>query len=195
MTRPPVFETSRDEGPAVARTNSGPARLVERAQLFATRAHERIGQRRKYTGEPYITHPAAVAALVASVAHTPQMLAAAWLHDTVEDTDVSLEDIEREFGCEVAQLVSWLTAHSRSHDGNRATRKRIDRAVLALAPADAQTVKLADIIDNCSSILEHDAAFAPVYLRECRELVQALVSGDARLREHAAAVLAVSVDA
>jgi (p)ppGpp synthase/HD superfamily hydrolase len=195
MARPSAFEASRSERTVVERANSEQTRLVERAQLFATRAHERIGQRRRYTGEPYITHPAAVAALVASVAHTPQMLAAAWLHDTVEDTDVSLDDIEREFGSGVAQLVSWLTEHSRPQDGNRATRKRIERAVLALAPADAQTVKLADIIENCSSILEHDAAFAPVYVRECRELVQALALGDAQLRERAVAVLSAGADA
>jgi (p)ppGpp synthase/HD superfamily hydrolase len=164
-------------------------RFVERAQLFATRAHERVGQRRKYTHEPYIVHPAAVAALVRSVAHTPQMLAAAWLHDTVEDTDVQLADIEHQFGREVACLVSWLTERSRPQDGNRDVRKRIDRAVLALAPACAQTVKVADLIDNCECIVEHDATFAPVYLREKAELLEVLTQASPGLRERALALV------
>lgn len=166
--------------------------IVERAQIFATRAHERAGQRRRYTGEPYITHPAAVAALVASVAHTPSMLAAAWLHDTVEDTDVSLEDIELEFGLSVARLVSWLTQRSRAQDGNRAVRKRIECAVLALAPAEVHTVKLADLIDNCTSIFEHDPAFAAVYGREMAELLGVLTRGDAQLHARAAEALGAS---
>lgn len=67
------------------------------AMRVATAAHEGIGQVRKYTGEPYINHPAAVAELVSSVPHTPEMLAAAWLHDTVEDTPITLLDIELNF--------------------------------------------------------------------------------------------------
>lgn len=58
--------------------------MEERAKDFATRYHASIDQRRKYTGEPYITHPAAVVELVRSVPHTEAMICAAWLHDTVE---------------------------------------------------------------------------------------------------------------
>jgi len=83
--------------------------LEVRARDFATTRHAAAGQVRKYSGEPYINHPAAVVELVRSVAHTPAMLAAAWLHDTVEDTDATLDDIARYFGAEVAQLVEMLT--------------------------------------------------------------------------------------
>ena len=83
--------------------------IVEKARIFATASHHAAGNVRKYTGEPYINHPAAVVALVASVPHTPEMLAASWLHDTVEDTGVSLGLIEQEFGPEVANLVEMLT--------------------------------------------------------------------------------------
>jgi len=93
-------------------------RLEDRARAFATAAHAAVKQLRKYTGEPYIVHPAAVAEIVKSVRHTPEMIAAAWLHDVVEDTGVTLEAIESEFGADVTSLVFWLTDQSKPSDGN-----------------------------------------------------------------------------
>ena len=65
--------------------------IVEKARLFATSAHAAVGQKRKYTNEPYIVHPAEVAKLVEDVGGTQEMIAAAWLHDVIEDTQVPLE--------------------------------------------------------------------------------------------------------
>ena len=158
---------------------------VERARVFATAAHAAVGQVRKYTFEPYIVHPTEVASIVATVPHTNEMLAAAYLHDTVEDTGVSIVDIQKEFGNEVASLVSWLTDVSKPEQGNRAVRKAIDREHTAMAPAAAQTVKLADLIANSRSILAHDPAFAKVYLEEKRMLLEVLTRGDATLMAQA----------
>ena len=158
---------------------------VEKARVFATAAHAAVGQVRKYTFEPYIVHPAEVADIVAAVPHTDEMLCAAWLHDTVEDTSVSLVDIQKEFGNEVASLVGWLTDVSKSEDGNRAVRKALDREHIAMAPAAAQTVKLADLIANSRSIMAHDPAFAKVYLEEKRMLLEVLTRGDATLMAQA----------
>ena len=155
--------------------------IVERARIFATAAHAAVAQLRKYTNEPYIVHPAEVAGIVATVEHTPEMLAAAWLHDTVEDTGVTLETVRAEFGDEVATLVGWLTDVSRPEQGNRAIRKAIDRAHTASAPAEAQTIKLADLISNTRSIVEHDAKFAKTYLEEKRLLLEVMTRGDAGL--------------
>lgn len=155
--------------------------IVERAFIFAVNAHEAIKQRRKYTGEPYFMHPVAVASIVSKVPHTEGMLAAAMLHDTVEDAGVILIDIERKFGAEVAELVGWLTDISRPEDGNRAARKAIDREHTARAPAQAKTIKLADLIDNTASIVRHDPAFARVYLKEKAALLEVLKEGDAAL--------------
>ncbi len=95
--------------------------LVHKAQVFAIAAHSAVGQRRKYTNEPYFVHPAEVARIVAEVpGSTPEMVAAAWLHDTVEDTGVTYNDIHMNFGPEVAVLVGWLTDVSKPEDGNRA---------------------------------------------------------------------------
>jgi (p)ppGpp synthase/HD superfamily hydrolase len=162
-------------------SNPNPESLVERAFAFAKAAHAAIDQRRKYTGEPYIVHPAAVAELVRSVPHTDAMVAAALLHDVVEDTPVTLAEIEAAFGAEVAELVEALTDVSRPEDGNRTVRKAIDRAHTAGASPAAKTVKLADLIDNTRSIVAHDRGFARVYLREKALLLEVLREGDPTL--------------
>src|SRR5690606_5402490 len=100
--------------------------IEERARAFATAAHGAINQKRKYSGEDYIVHPIAVAEIVRSVRHTPNMIAAALLHDTVEDTPIELSDINDEFGYDIAELVYWLTDVSKPSDGNRKARKQKD---------------------------------------------------------------------
>lgn len=155
--------------------------IVEKARVFATAAHAAVKQVRKYTGEPYINHPIHVMNIVKTVPHTDAMLAAALLHDTVEDTGVTIELIEQEFGSEVAVLVSWLTDVSTKDDGNRATRKEMDRVHMSHAPAAAQTIKLADLISNTSSIVKHDLNFAETYLKEKVALLKVLTKGDPAL--------------
>ncbi|SFZ86671.1 HD domain-containing protein [Devosia enhydra] len=161
--------------------------LEERALAFATAAHGAIDQRRKYTGEPYIVHPIAVAELVRSVPHTEAMIAAALLHDVVEDTPVTIEEIEAEFGNDVGELVGWLTDVSQLQDGNRAVRKRKDLEHSARAPAEAKTIKLADLIDNTRTIRAMDPAFWRVYRREKLALLAVLNEGDAALWKRARA--------
>lgn len=150
-----------------------------RAKEFATLCH--AGQIRKYTNEPYINHPVAVAEIVRSVPHTEAMICAALLHDVVEDTHVTLDEIERIFGYEVAALVEMLTDVSKPGDGNRAVRKAIDRAHIAKASPDAKTIKLADVIDNARTVLARDPKFAKVYLEEREFLLEALQGGDQSL--------------
>jgi (p)ppGpp synthase/HD superfamily hydrolase len=160
--------------------------IVRKAQVYAMAAHAAVGQRRKYTNEPYIVHPAEVAKIVAGVpGSTPDMVAAAWLHDVVEDTGCTYTDIHMAFGADIAALVGWLTDVSKPEDGNRAVRKAIDREHTAAAPAEAQTIKLADLISNSRSIMAHDPEFARVYLAEKRALLEVMTRGDAGLRERA----------
>jgi hypothetical protein len=159
--------------------------LVKRASEYATRAHQRIDHRRKYNKQPYHVHLEAVATQVAAVTDDPETIAAAWLHDTVEDTPATLEDIEELFGKQVAELVEELTDISRPSDGNRAKRKEIDRRHTAQASDRAKTVKLADLIDNCKDITKHDPRFARVYLAEMGKLLEVLKGGDERLYEQA----------
>jgi (p)ppGpp synthase/HD superfamily hydrolase len=166
--------------------------IVRKAQVYAMAAHAAVGQRRKYTNEPYIVHPAEVARIVAGVpGSTPDMVAAAWLHDVVEDTGCTFTDIHMAFGADIAALVGWLTDVSRSEDGNRAHRKARDREHTAAAPAEAQTIKLADLISNSCSIVQHDPAFAKTYLEEKRLLLDVMTRGDAGLHAEASRYVGV----
>lgn len=150
--------------------------LISSAWNFAFRAHE--NQKRKYTGDPYFGHCHEVAYIVSTVKHTPEMIAAAFLHDVVEDTPVDLGTINREFGLDVAKLVYMLTDKSKPHDGNRATRKRIDREFYTHATPEAKTIKCADLISNTRSIVKYDPKFAKVYLQEKRLLMPFLIGAD-----------------
>lgn len=155
--------------------------LVLEALEFATWAHGSIKQLRKYTGEPYITHPIAVAEIVKLAPHTPEMLAAALLHDVREDVLVPRYVILRVFGPIVDEYVDWLTEVSTKADGVRSLRKAKDRNRLALAPHQVQTIKLGDIIHNTISIVANDPKFSRVYLPEMVELLSVLTKGDPHL--------------
>ena len=164
--------------------------LIDRARSYGTEAHARINHLRKYTFQPYDVHLQAVARLVASVCDDPAMVAAAWLHDTVEDTPATFEELERAFGCDVTTLVKELTDVSKPGDGNRAARKALDRQHLATGSSRAKTIKLADIIDNCVDICSHDQVFGRIYLEEAKALLEVLREGDPRLYRKAEATLA-----
>jgi len=156
--------------------------LIETARVYAQAAHRAVGQKRKYTGECYTVHTIDVASLVARFDGTDEMIAAAHLHDVVEDTAVEVSDIRDVFGAQVADLVDWLTDRSKPEDGNRAIRKAIDRDRLAKAPTAAQTIKCCDLISNTSSIVKYDPSFAKVYLKEKAELLEVMTSADPRAR-------------
>ena len=158
-------------------------KIEQRAIRFATVAHE--GQLRKYTGEPYITHPIAVSEIVKTVTDDEEMIAAAILHDVIEDCFVSREQLRVDFGVVISTLVHQLSDISLSFHGNRALRKSMDRYWLSCACDKAKTIKLADLIHNSSSILVADKDFAKVYMSEKRELLQVLRGGDLTLHARA----------
>lgn len=151
------------------------------AMMFALDKHQ--SQVRKYTGEPYATHLAEVAGIVATVAGgSTTAIAVAWLHDVREDQGVGHAELVEHFGFEVARGVTLL---SDFEQGNRATRKALSRERLALAPGWVQTIKCADLISNTASIARHDPKFAEVYLEEKRLLLDALTQADSRLLQRA----------
>ncbi len=158
------------EDRSIAREN-----ITDRALRFATQAH--AGQVRKYTAEPYINHPVAVAGIVRDAEFDDEVIAAALLHDVVEDCDVLISDIFGLFGSRVAQFVGDVTDVSRPEDGNRTTRKALDRAHLSEASPEGKSIKLADLIDNAGSIVERDPSFAVVYMREKALLLPFLTEG------------------
>lgn len=164
--------------------------VVEFARVFATAAHAAIDQRRKYTNDPYIVHPQAVVRILSGLPRvTDQMIAASWCHDVLEDTKVSVAAMKKVFDRRVIDLVLEVTDVSQPEDGNRAERKKIDRDHIAMASPQGQTIKLADLIDNSESILEHDKEFALVYIPEKAALLDVLTKGDSILRTRACKVV------
>lgn len=156
--------------------------LAYRAMVFAREKHKE--QRRKYTGNPYADHLAEVAGIVATVLSGEVSIATAWLHDVVEDQNVTIQEIEDLFGFDVALGVFGL---SDVEEGTRAQRKAAARDRLASCFGWIQTIKCADLISNTSSIVRHDPKFAVTYLEEKRLLLDVLTKADRRLWELASA--------
>ena len=164
---------------------------IPRAAEFAKTAHESINQRRKYTNEPYIVHPEMVAGIVASVTDDENMICAAWLHDVVEDTPVTLAEINAEFGDDVAHLVDGLTNVSKLEDGNRETRVAIDREHTAATDSRTKTIKLADLIANLDGVADENARFARKYLTEKEMLLTVLGDGHSELVQRVGEIIRV----
>lgn len=123
--------------------------LFDKALKFATDAHS--GTERRGKGFPYIIHPMEAVAIVATITSDQELLAAAVLHDTVEDTDVTIEDIRNEFGERVATLVDHETAQLPK-DLPWRTRKQSQADLIASAPRDSKIVALGDKLSNLRAI-------------------------------------------
>jgi len=121
-------------------------REVERAYAVAEVRHR--GQVRR-SGEPYITHPLAVAQILADLGMTPPTLAAALLHDTVEDTDYTIDALRKEFGDEVAGLVDGVTKLDKVKYGQASEAETVRKMVVAMArDIRVLVIKLADRLHN-----------------------------------------------
>ncbi|MDY2941524.1 MAG: bifunctional (p)ppGpp synthetase/guanosine-3',5'-bis(diphosphate) 3'-pyrophosphohydrolase [Varibaculum sp.] len=120
--------------------------LVERAYKTAERLHE--GVQRK-SGEPYITHPVAVATILAEIGMTDTTIAAGLLHDTVEDTDYSLEQLTTDFGEEIALLVDGVTKLDKVKYGEASQAETVRKMVIAMSKdIRVLVIKLADRLHN-----------------------------------------------
>ena len=169
-------------------------KLIDQAKKFAIKAHDSVNHRRKYTDEPYHVHPERVANLVASITSDVDIIAAAWLHDVLEDVapknqDFGEKTIRQIFGDRVLKLVLEVTDVSKPSDGNRLKRKAIDREHLAKASAEGKTIKLADLIDNIIDITKHDPNFARVFRREAALDLPYLQQGNTKLYERLEEIL------
>lgn len=172
-------------------------------QAFADHAHGE--QRRRYSGERYITHPVRVMETCSVYTTSTDVLCAALLHDVLEDTPVPASAIH-DFLCKILpeenvikilQLVVELTdiyTHANYPALNRRTRKKHEVARLARVSADAQMIKCADIIDNATNIFIHDPDFAHVYLQEGKTLLAKMNKGPAVLYVRAVKTVADCLD-
>ena len=149
---------------------------VALAYLLAARAH--AGQRRKGAGDiPYVNHVAEVARLVAAEGGSEDAVIAAILHDVVEDSAMTLADVEQDFGLEVSALVAALTDDPAWADLPAPERKRRQAARLPEAPKAARMIKIADQTSNLHDLARDPSAMPPAaargYLDASREVVAA----------------------
>ena len=133
--------------------------LLDRAIIFAVKAH--AGTERRGKGFPYIVHPMEAMEIVSTMTANQELLAAAALHDTVEDTDVTVEQLRSEFGDRIADLVdveSDVMDEGVSEEDSWRARKEAGIRRLALAGRDAKIVALGDKLSNMRAIARDYAA-------------------------------------
>ena len=163
-------------------------------QAFADKAHG--DQTRRYTPDRYIVHPTRVMEICQQYTNDRAVLAAALLHDVLEDTDVTKDNIEDFLRTvmdlhqaqRTIKLVVELTdiyVKKNFPQWNRRKRKALEAERLGKTSPEAQTIKYADIIDNSAEIATHDPEFGEKFLNECRNLLTKMTKGNAELRQRA----------
>ena len=154
--------------------------IVLKAKQFAIEAHDSIGQVRKYTGEPYHVHPIAVAELVREKTYDDEIVAAAFLHDVLEDVAPTMpqygaETIRTEFGERVLSLVIELTdvfTKENYPELNRKKRKSLEAERISKISESAKLIKRADLFDNSKTIM--GSRFEKAWLEE-KEILESLI--------------------
>ncbi len=168
--------------------------VLERVRDFAEKAHGK--QKRKYVNEPYINHTVRVRDILREFTNDEAVLSAALLHDVLEDTEVTEEELldflqsvfDEVIARKTIELVKDLTDEfikSKYPDLNRRARRSQEAIRLANTKPDAHTIKYADIIDNVRDIVASESDFALVYIRECKTLLQRLTKGNGVLYSRA----------
>jgi (p)ppGpp synthase/HD superfamily hydrolase len=155
--------------------------VVRKAQVYAMAAHAAVGQKRKYSGDPYWTHTEKVAELVYNFCYgkvakyiLDQMIKAAMAHDIIEDVTpcnptYSEDYIFNKIGVESFAMVKDLTdifTKENFPNKNRAARKELEALRLSTIPIASKIIKLCDMFDNTRDIASQDKNFARVYIKE-----------------------------
>jgi (p)ppGpp synthase/HD superfamily hydrolase len=168
--------------------------ILKKVRDFADDAHG--DQMRKYTPERYIVHPVRVMEMLQNYTSDIAVLAAALLHDVLEDTPKTTDDlrkflltlIDKDTVERTIELVVELTDVFIKEDypqWNRRKRKTKELERIMNTSSTSQTIKYADIIDNCNEIVVHDRHFARVFLYECKRLLTVIDKGEPELYKKA----------
>lgn len=168
--------------------------ILAAVEAYTDKAHGE--QTRKYSPDRYIVHPMRVMRLCGEYTQSLPVLAAAILHDVLEDTPVTYTELSHFLEATMPhhdahrtlQLVVELTdvyVKSMYPQWNRRKRKAAEAKRIRNNSPEAQTIKYADILDNCIGIASQDKDFAPVFLRECRQLLSIMDKGNPQLRKRA----------
>lgn len=134
--------------------------MIERARDLARRAHDETHA--EYNGKPYFVHPERVAQLTATLTDDPLAQVVAYLHDTVEDTNLTLDDIRAQFGAEVAEGVAALTR-------DKERESYTDFVARAAAQPRSRVVKLADLRANIECFNDPACTKPPERLKRYRD--------------------------
>ncbi len=172
--------------------------ILEKVRQFAQEAHG--DQQRKFSGDPYVNHLVRVMSMCREYTGDITMLSAALLHDVLEDTEVSADEMkefllsvmEKESAERTVALVKEMTdvyVKENYPKWNRRKRKQKEAERISHTSADSQTIKYADLIDNCTGMSKNDPEFAALFLRECRDLLKRIDKGDPRLYKRAIEVV------
>lgn len=151
-----------------------------KALNFANYAHR--NQKRKYNNVPYIGHCVRVAHMVEEYDcydfYNDDMVISAMVHDTVEDTDVTINDVINYFGPRVGRYVLGLTQYSKQDPEtgklNREARKNADHKYLSMQPFEVKFIKLCDRIDNLGEMINSPISFTKKYVAESEHLLESL---------------------
>lgn len=177
--------------------------ILEKITDFAGTSHG--SQMRKYTPEPYIVHPVRVSKLCAEYTDDIAILSAAILHDVLEDTEVTLEEmykflvgiLDPDMALRIVNLVVELTdvyTKKSYPQYNRRKRKELETERMEKTSPDSQTIKYADIIDNANEIVVYDRDFAHRFLHECKAQLRKLNKGDSKLYTRALNVVELNLE-
>lgn len=176
--------------------------ILNEVKLFAQQAHS--GQKRKYSPDDYIVHPVRVMNICSEQTGKMPVLAAALLHDVLEDTSVTKEELklflhrlmpdsEAQYICRLVDELTDIYVKKDYPKWNRRKRKLMEAERIQKTCADAQTIKYADIIDNCREIVAEDPDFANVFIRECKNLLGKMTKGNPTLYKEAVKTVNVSL--
>ena len=165
---------------------------LAKAHLYASVAHSAAGQTRKYTGEPYMVHPYAVAQLLCWYGATNDQLAAAFLHDVVEDTEVTEDHLSAHFNPGIVKLVMEVTEpDDKEHWGrpgrpDRATRRALEAKRRTTISGHGQDISCADSMSNACDVVDvAKADYARTYLTELKARTKGLTEASWKIRNAA----------
>lgn len=166
--------------------------LLALVTTFADQAHGL--QVRKYVPDRYIVHPVRVMNICRAYTQDPSILCAALLHDVLEDTPVTREEIrhflltvmspsETDRTLDYVVELTDIYVRDQYPHLNRSARKQKERVRLSSVSSQAQTIKYADVLDNAEDIMKHDSDFGPRFFSECVLLMEVMKKGHLSLRE------------
>ena len=177
-------------------------KVLEQVRDFADKAHN--DQKRKYTPDRYIVHPIRVMLICKEYTDDINILAAALLHDVLEDTAVDKEELKL-FLMKIMTPVNAITTlnyvieltdvytKEAYPQLNRKKRKIKEAERLKATSSESQTIKYADIIDNSIEIADYDTDFTPLFLNECKNVLEKISKGNAELYQRAIKVVEESI--